>query len=148
MKRLYKLPWKGLMSLDVTTAPTAAFRISAPRRRRADVVPRLAAGCGLGLVALAAGLAAGRAPLLAVTGAAVDAIQRFLSFFGVFFLVVQAVDGSHRRAQGVITIAVAAAAVSAAIGLYSFFTSAWRAGGPISDPNDFGVLLATAVPLA
>src|SRR5438093_1359371 len=69
MKRLYKLPWKGLMSLDVTTAPTAAFRISAPRRRRADVVPRLAAGCGLGLVALAAGLAAGRAPLLAVTGA-------------------------------------------------------------------------------
>ncbi len=44
---------------------------------------------------------------------------------------------------------VAAAAVASLIGLIAFFSHhVTRASGPISDPNDFGFLLASSLPLA
>lgn len=80
---------------------------------------------------------------------AVVVASRYLMFFTLFFLVLQAVDGDRRRAELLVDAGVAAAGLAALLGLVSFFTSApGRASGPLKDPNDFGFLLATVVPLA
>lgn len=81
--------------------------------------------------------------------AAFQTVFRYLLFFVLFFLVIQTVRGDRRRGEVIATVAVAAAAVSGVIGLFAFFTHhVYRASGPILDPNDFGFLLATTVPLA
>ncbi len=76
--------------------------------------------------------------------------SRYLMFFTLAFLVVQAVSGSLRRAVALVDIAVAAGAVAAVLGLANFLAGAGvqRASGPILDPNDFAFLLAVTVPLA
>jgi putative inorganic carbon (HCO3(-)) transporter len=74
---------------------------------------------------------------------------RYLTFFALVFLVVQTVNGSRDRAVRMLATVVAAAAVSAAIGLGNFlFAQADRAHGPLEDPNDYAFLLAVAVPPA
>lgn len=75
--------------------------------------------------------------------------SRYLTFFLLVFLVVQTVNSDRRQAARLVDVAVAAAAVSAVLGLLNFFVlHADRAGGPLADPNDFGFLLAVTVPLA
>jgi putative inorganic carbon (HCO3(-)) transporter len=76
--------------------------------------------------------------------------SRYLMFFALAFIVVQAVGGSLRRAVALVDVAVAAAAVAAVLGLANFFAGAGvqRASGPILDPNDFAFLLVVTVPLA
>ncbi len=74
---------------------------------------------------------------------------RYLIFFVLFFLVLQTIQGRPKTAEMLVTVAVVAATVSAIIGLESFLSGAQsRATGPILDPNDFGFLLATTLPLA
>jgi len=72
---------------------------------------------------------------------------RYLTFGTLYFLVLQTVRGDRRRADVLVTIAVAAAAVASIIGLVAFFSHhVSRASGPIFDPNDFGFLLASTLP--
>ena len=82
--------------------------------------------------------------------AGLTAALRYLTFFTLAFLVVQAVDGDRRTATRMVDVAVAAGAASALVGLYNFFSVSGdgRAHGPLSDPNDFAFVLAVTVPLA
>jgi putative inorganic carbon (hco3(-)) transporter len=74
---------------------------------------------------------------------------RYLTFFALVFLVVQAVDGDRRTATRLTDVAVAAAAASALVGLYSFLVAGEdRAHGPLEDANDYAFVLAVTVPLA
>ena len=74
---------------------------------------------------------------------------RYLTFATLYFLVLQTVRGDRRRADVLVRVAVVAAAVASIIGLIGFFGHhVTRASGPIKDPNDFGFILASSVPLA
>jgi len=74
---------------------------------------------------------------------------RYLIFGTLYFLVIQAVRGDRRRADVLVSVIVAAAAVASVVGLAAFFSHhVTRASGPLADPNDFGFLLASSLPLA
>lgn len=74
---------------------------------------------------------------------------RYVTFATLYFLVLQTVRGDRRRADVLVRMVVLAAAVASVIGLVAFFSHhVTRASGPISDPNDFGFILASSVPLA
>jgi len=74
---------------------------------------------------------------------------RYATFAALYFLVVQMVRGERRRADVLVSVMVVAATVAGIIGLAAFFGHhVARASGPISDPNDFGFVLASTVPLA
>jgi hypothetical protein len=74
---------------------------------------------------------------------------RYLTFATLYFLVLQTVRGDRRRADVLVSVAVGAAAVASVIGLAAFFSHhVARASGPILDPNDFGFVLGSSVPLA
>jgi putative inorganic carbon (hco3(-)) transporter len=74
---------------------------------------------------------------------------RYLTFAILFFLVIQTVRGDRRRADALVSLVVVAAAVASLIGLVAFLDHhVTRASGPIQDPNDFGFVLASSVPLA
>ena len=73
---------------------------------------------------------------------------RYLIFVTLYFLVIQMVGGDRRRADVLLWVILAAAAAASVIGLVAFFGhQVTRASGPISDPNDFGFILASSVPL-
>ena len=81
--------------------------------------------------------------------AAVVTSLRYVIFATLYFLVLQTVRGDRRRADVLVTVVVTAAATAGIIGLAAFFSHhVTRASGPISDPNDFGFLLASSLPLA
>jgi O-antigen ligase len=74
---------------------------------------------------------------------------RYLIFALLFFLVIQTVRGDRRQADVLIHVVVAAAAVASAIALVAFFSHhVVQASGPLKDPNDFGFILASTLPLA
>ena len=74
---------------------------------------------------------------------------RYLTFATLYFLVLQTVRGDRRRADVLVSVTIFAAAVASTIGLIAFFGHhVTRASGPIKDPNDFGFILASTVPLA
>jgi putative inorganic carbon (HCO3(-)) transporter len=74
---------------------------------------------------------------------------RYMTFAILFFLVVQTVGGDRRRADALVSFVVLAAAVASLIGLVAFLDHhVARASGPIQDPNDFGFILSSSVPLA
>jgi O-antigen ligase len=74
---------------------------------------------------------------------------RYVTFATLYFLLLQVVRGDRRRADVLVTVVVAAASVASVIGLVAFFShAAPRASGPIKDPNDFGFVLGSIVPLA
>jgi putative inorganic carbon (HCO3(-)) transporter len=73
---------------------------------------------------------------------------RYLLFIAFFFLVIQLVTTRDQliRLLKVLTLSASAAAV---YGLLVFFTGEdGRAGGPIGDPNDFGFVLMSCLPIA
>lgn len=72
----------------------------------------------------------------------------YVMFFALFFLVLQTVAEDRRRLESIVDVAIGAGAVSACFGLVSFFVSGQPAIGLVSDPNDFGLLLASTLPLA
>jgi hypothetical protein len=81
--------------------------------------------------------------------AALIAALRYLTFGALYFLVLQVVRGDRRRAEALVSVVVGAAAVASIIGLAAFFGQHLsRASGPIHDPNDFGFVLGSSVPLA
>ena len=81
--------------------------------------------------------------------AALTTSLRYLIFATLYFLVIQMVRGERRQAEVLIRVVLVAAAAASVIGLVAFFTHhVARASGPIKDPNDFGFILASSVPLA
>jgi O-antigen ligase len=73
---------------------------------------------------------------------------RYVSFFLLYVVLVNVVDGSERRARWIVDSVVIAACLASLIGLIGFLSGATdRANGPLVDPNDFGFMLASAVPL-
>jgi len=74
---------------------------------------------------------------------------RYLIFVTLYFLVLQTVRGERGRADFLVHVVVAAAAVASIIGLVAFLRHhVVQASGPLKDPNDFGFLLASTLPLA
>lgn len=74
---------------------------------------------------------------------------RYLIFATLYFLVIQTVRDDRRQADALLRVILAAAAAASVIGLIAFFSHhVARASGPIKDPNDFGFILASSVPLA
>ena len=81
--------------------------------------------------------------------AALTTSLRYLIFATLYFLVIQMVRGERHRAEVLIRVVLVAATAASVVGLVGFFTHhVARASGPIKDPNDFGFLLASSVPLA
>jgi putative inorganic carbon (hco3(-)) transporter len=73
---------------------------------------------------------------------------RYMIFATLYFLVIQTVRGDRRRADLLVQVITVAAAAASIIGLVTFFIDhASRATGPITDPNDFGFMLACNLPL-
>ena len=74
---------------------------------------------------------------------------RYLTFAILYFLVIQAVRGERRQADTLLRVVLVASTAASIIGLVAFFSHhVLRASGPIQDPNDFGFILASSVPLA
>ena len=74
---------------------------------------------------------------------------RYLIFATLYFLVIQMVRGERRRADVLLRVVLVASAAASIVALVAFFTHhVARASGPLKDPNDFGFLLASSVPLA
>lgn len=74
---------------------------------------------------------------------------RYLTFGVLFFLVLQTVRGDRRRADALVNVVVGAAAIASVIGFTAFLRHhVVQASGPLKDPNDFGFMLASTVPLA
>jgi O-antigen ligase len=81
--------------------------------------------------------------------AALTTSLRYLIFATLYFLVIQMVRGERRKADALIRVVLVAAAAASVVGLAAFFSHhVSRASGPLSDPNDFGFILASSVPLA
>ena len=77
----------------------------------------------------------------------VSKVIRYALFITFFFLVTQ-LAATVGAATRVIRVIVLSAAAAAAWGVAAFTSGAApRAGGPISDPNDFAFLMATLIPL-
>jgi O-antigen ligase len=74
---------------------------------------------------------------------------RYVTFGVLYFLVLQAVRGDRRRAEVLVRVVVLAAAVASVVGLAELISGhVSRASGPLMDPNDFGFILASTLPLA
>ena len=74
---------------------------------------------------------------------------RYLTFAILYFLVIQTVRGERRQADVLLRVILVASTAASIIGLVAFFSHhVIRASGPIQDPNDFGFILASSVPLA
>lgn len=97
------------------------------------------------------GLAVWMLPSMALAhdqGRALEVGSRYFMFFVLFFLVLQAVGSDRSRIEALLDVVLVAAAVAALLGLVEFLGGrADRARGPVEDPNDFGFLLASTVPL-
>jgi O-antigen ligase len=73
---------------------------------------------------------------------------RYTFFIGFLFLIMQLVD-STPAGKRVLRVFCLSTALAAVYGVFSFLSGAVsRASGPILDPNDFGYLMATTIPLA
>jgi putative inorganic carbon (HCO3(-)) transporter len=81
--------------------------------------------------------------------AALTASLRYLIFITLYFLVIQMVRGERRRADVLLRVILIAATAASVVALVAFFTHhVARASGPLKDPNDFGFILASSVPVA
>jgi putative inorganic carbon (hco3(-)) transporter len=80
---------------------------------------------------------------------AIESSARYVMYGGLYFLVLQVLQGQRARADRLIDALVVAAGASAVVGLYQFTGGVVRlASGPVGDPNDYAFLLASVLPLA
>jgi O-antigen ligase len=145
-------PWSGLLAFPTATftipkiigfLAMASFALAAAtgrvKLRHASPI-----GWALGfLLAILISLMLSQDPAAGVTKTVSYAL-----YVLVFVLLVQLI---HTRAQVERYLAVytASAAIAGLYGLVAFLSgTVGRAGGPITDPNDFALLLAGAIPLA
>lgn len=146
------LPWEGALawpSEQVSVVKVLGLLVFAAWALRGLVnrEPMLLDG------ALVPALVVGATVLLALIASpdpdagVLDAV-RFALFIAFFFLIVQ-IATTRRVVQRIVEVVVLSGSVAALWGLYAFTVlDRDRAGGPISDPNDFAYLLACLLPLA
>jgi O-antigen ligase len=73
---------------------------------------------------------------------------RYAFFIGFLFLVAQLIK-ERKDAMHLLRVFCLSAAVAGLVGFLAFLSgSVGRAAGPIEDPNDFGYMMATAIPIA
>lgn len=147
------LPWEGLLAFPTETVTVVkllglllfvAFVVRAAGQKEtlrfpSTLLPVIALGILVGLsLVFSPDPAEGVAKTL-----------RYLLFIMFFFLIVQLVRDRRAvlRAMRVITVSATVAAVVALVDWLQG-EAGTRAGGPISDPNDFAYLLASVLPLA
>jgi O-antigen ligase len=146
------LPWEERLRYPTETVSVvkllgalvlAAFLLKALQRGSRLRLPPIAYAVGAFVLLVCVSLIFSSDP-----AAGTGTLLRYLLFAGLFFLILQLVDDEEglTRVLRVITLSATAAAVW---GLIPFLAgSAERASGPIGDPNDFGYLMATVLPLA
>jgi len=146
------LPWEGMLAYPSETVSVVklagllllvSFLISFPRSDKPLYLPPTSLSVAAFLLFVAISLIFSPEPS--------DGVGKMVSyalFAGFFFLLTQVIDDRGRllTALRVLTISVTAAATW---GLVQFLSGdADRAGGPISNPVDFGYLLAAFLPVA
>jgi O-antigen ligase len=146
------LPWEGL--LEYPSATFSAVKILGIlivaaymfRMLRANEVIRFPPTL---LPVLLFGVTAGLSLLASPDqSVGVSKLLRYVLFITFFFLVSQLASNLD-SATRVIRVIVFSGAAAAMWGIVVFVTGqADRAGGPITDPNDFAFLMATLIPLA
>jgi O-antigen ligase len=148
---LAALPWEGLLQYPSETVSAVkllgvlllcawAFRVLQPGGRL-RMPPALLPVIGLGF-AVGVSLIVSPDP-----GAGMAKVLRYALFIGFFLLTVQLVTSreSMKRALRVLALSTTAAALWALVAFLGGELE--RAGGPITDPNDFAFLIATVLPL-
>jgi O-antigen ligase len=145
------LPWEGL--LEYPSATFSAVKILGLLIVAAYMFRTLRAGEVIRfpptlLPVLLLGVIVGLSLLASPDQAAgVAKVLRYVLFITFFFLVSQ-LASSIEAATRVLRVIVLSGAAAATWGVVAFVTGASdRAGGPISDPNDFAFLMATLIPL-
>src|SRR4051794_2754316 len=146
------LPWEDALAYPTKTITVvkllgllllAGWMLSASiGNRRASLPPTL-------LPVSLFGLAVGVSLLVSPDPAAgVSKALRYALFIVFFFLIIQLIERRSQVRQ-LIRVIVLSATAAAAWSLYQFLVvgSLDRAGGPISDPNDFAYFMACVLPL-
>ena len=148
---LAALPWEDLLQYPTETVSAVkllglmllgawAFRVLQPGtelRLPATLVPVIGLGMTVGVsLVLSPDPSAGLGKLL-----------RYVLFIAFFFLILQLTTGrdSIKRVLRVLSLSATGAALWALVAFLSGELE--RAGGPISNPNDFAYLIATVLPL-
>jgi putative inorganic carbon (HCO3(-)) transporter len=148
---LAALPWESLLHYPTETVSAVkllgllllaawGFRVLQPGRPL-RLPPTLIPVIGLGFMI---GVSLVVSPDASI---GIEKVLRYALFIFFFFLTVQLVTSraSIKRVLQVLALSTAAAALWALVAFLSGKLE--RAGGPISDPNDFAYLIATALPL-
>jgi O-antigen ligase len=136
----------GIITIDkaIGALAVAAWILDWVVNRRSIIANRqlLVLGAFLAWTAVSLAGAASLRPALVTS-------LRYLIFITLYFLVIQMVRGDRRRAETLIRVVLVASTAASIVALVAFFTHhVTRASGPLKDPNDFGFLLASSVPLA
>jgi O-antigen ligase len=146
------LPWEERLRYPTETVSVvkllgalvlAAFLLKALQRESRLRLPPIAYAVGAFVLLVCVSLIFSSDP-----AAGTGTLLRYVLFAGLFFLIIQLVDDEDglMRVLRVITVSATGAAIW---GLIAFLAGgAERASGPIGDPNDFGYLMATVLPLA
>jgi O-antigen ligase len=146
------LPWEGMLAYPSESISVVkvlgllllfSFLIHSLLTKRPLRLPPTSLAVGLFVLLVAVSLVFSDDPAVGV-----PKVLSYALFAGFFFLVVQLLDDRDRvlRMLRVLTLSVSAAALW---GLVLFLRGdVDRAGGPISNPVDFGYLLAAFLPIA
>lgn len=146
------LPWEAMLHYPTATLSTVklfgmalvgAYVLRAAGR---GTKIRTSPVIGIGIVfAFVVGLSLIASP---EPSAGLEKAFRYAFFVLFLFLVAQLVS-DRPTGKRLLQVYVASAALASLVGLMAFLSGAEaRASGPIDDPNDFGYLMATAVPFA
>jgi putative inorganic carbon (HCO3(-)) transporter len=146
------LPWESKLAYPSPTVTVVAFtRVALPVllllrifvRRDRLIVPRFLAPLGVFLLLTLLSLMLSPEP-----GEGLVKTVRYLIFATSLFVAIQLLGdrGTLLRAIRLLAISAAAASIYALVGFLDGQLT--RAAGPVADPNDFGDLIATVIPLA
>jgi len=146
------LPWEAMLHYPSATLSTvklfgvALVGAYALRAAGGDTKIRTSPVIGLGIVfAFVVGLSLIASP---EPSAGLEKAFRY-AFFVIFLFLVAQLVSDRDTGKRLLQVYVASAALASLSGLVAFLSGAEaRASGPIDDPNDFGYLMATAVPFA
>jgi putative inorganic carbon (hco3(-)) transporter len=146
------LPWEAMLDYPTATLSTvklfgmALVGAYALRAVSQGTKIRTSPVIGIGIVfAFVVGLSLIASP---DPSAGLEKAFRYAFFVLFLFLVAQLVN-DRDTGKRLLQVYVASAALASLSGLIAFLSGAEaRASGPIDDPNDFGYLMATAVPFA
>jgi O-antigen ligase len=144
------LPWEERLRYPTETVSVvkllgvlviAGFLLQAIRGEQRLRLPPIAYAVGVFVLFVCVSLIFSGDP-----AAGTGTLLRYLLFAGLFFLILQLVNDEDELLW-VLRVLSLSATGAAIWGLVAFVGGAERASGPIGDPNDFGYLMATVLPL-